>query len=469
MEDDEPRPKGKGKKNKKKEEEVDIDVDDPEVSRFQYPFHELMVWAVLMKRQKMALFLWQRGEEAMAKALVACKLYKAMAHESSQSELVDDIYQDLENNSKEFGQLAYELLDQSYKHDEQVAMKLLTYELKNWSNSTCLKLAVAAKHRDFIAHTCSQMLLTDMWMGCLRMGKSNSLKVILGIIFPPAILLLDFRLGDEASHHSYKGDNDGKTKDDKKSNKDAASNADAAAKKGDEEENESDKKQGRRVPIGRKIYEFYNAPFTKFWFNTISYLVYLMLYNYIILVKMERWPSLQEWIVVSYIVTLGLEKFRQILMSEPGKLKQKINVWLEDYWNITDLVAISVFIFGFLLRLEPEPYMGYGRVIYCVDIIFWYIRVLDIFGVNKYLGPYVMMIGKMMIDMLYFVVIMLVVLMSFGVARQAILHPDEEPTWRLARNIFYMPYWMIYGEVFADSIDHIVISSSGSNMKSCLL
>lgn len=74
--------------------------------------------------------------------------------------------------------MAYELLDQAYKHDEQVAMKLLTYELKNWSNSTCLKLAVAAKHRDFIAHTCSQMLLTDMWMGCLRVGKNPGLKVI---------------------------------------------------------------------------------------------------------------------------------------------------------------------------------------------------------------------------------------------------------------------------------------------------
>ncbi|KAM4592426.1 transient receptor potential cation channel subfamily M member 1-like [Odontesthes bonariensis] len=448
MEDDEPQPKGR--KSKKKEEEVDIDVDDPEVSRFQFPFHELMVWAVLMKRQQMALFLWQRGEEAMAKALVACKLYKAMAHESSQSQLVDDIYQDLENNSREFGQLAYELLDQSYKHDEQVAMKLLTYELKNWSNSTCLKLAVAAKHRDFIAHTCSQMLLTDMWMGCLRMGKSNGLKVILGIVFPPTILLLEFRLGDEASHHSSKENDDGKTKDDDKSNKDAISNVDTMSKKGDEEENY---KMQQRIPIGKKIYEFYNAPFTKFWFNTILYLVYLMLYNYIILVKMERWPCLQEWIVISYIITLGLEKVREILMSEPGKLKQKVNVWLEDYWNITDLVAISVFLLGLLLRLQAEPYMGYGRVIYCVDIIFWYIRVLDIFGVNKYLGPYVMMIGKMMVDMLYFVVIMLVVLMSFGVARQAILHPDEEPTWRLARNIFYMPYWMIYGEVFADSID----------------
>uniref|UniRef100_A0AAQ6A7H6 Transient receptor potential cation channel, subfamily M, member 1b n=1 Tax=Amphiprion ocellaris TaxID=80972 RepID=A0AAQ6A7H6_AMPOC len=455
MEDDEPRPKGKKKPKKKKEEEVEIDVDDPEVCRFKFPFHELMLWAVLMKRQKMALFLWQRGEEAMAKALVACKLYKAMAHECSESELVDDISQDLENNSKEFGQLAYELLDQSYKHDEQVAMKLLTYELVNWSNSTCLKLAVAAKQRDFIAHTCSQMLLTDMWMGCLRIGKNPGLKVILGIIFPPLILLLDFRIGDDASYHVPEGKEDGKDKDDDtKSSKVLVpadfGNTDATSRKGDEEEGST---KVRKIPIGKRFFEFYDAPFTKFWFNTICYLGYLMLYNYIILVKMERWPSIQEWTVIAYILTLGSEKVRQILMSEPGKLKQKISVWLEEYWNITDLVAISTFLLGLMLRLQHEPYMGYGRVIYCIDIIFWYIRVLDIFGVNKYLGPYVMMIGKMMIDMMYFVVIMLVVLMSFGVARQAILHPDEEPTWRLARNIFYMPYWMIYGEVFADSID----------------
>lgn len=58
-----------------------------------------------------------------------------------------------------------------------------------------------------------------------------------------------------------------------------------------------------------------------------------------------------------------------------------------------------------------------------------------------------------MIDMMYFVIIMLVVLMSFGVARQAILNPNEDPSWMLARNIFFMPYWMIYGEVFADQID----------------
>lgn len=59
----------------------------------------------------------------------------------------------------------------------------------------------------------------------------------------------------------------------------------------------------------------------------------------------------------------------QILMSEPGKLSQKIKVWLQEYWNITDLVAISTFMIGAILRLQNQPYMGYGRVIYCVDIL----------------------------------------------------------------------------------------------------
>ncbi|XP_052618619.1 transient receptor potential cation channel subfamily M member 3 isoform X11 [Peromyscus californicus insignis] len=463
MEDDIPLRRGR-KTTKKREEEVDIDLDDPEINHFPFPFHELMVWAVLMKRQKMALFFWQHGEEAMAKALVACKLCKAMAHEASENDMVDDISQELNHNSRDFGQLAVELLDQSYKQDEQLAMKLLTYELKNWSNATCLQLAVAAKHRDFIAHTCSQMLLTDMWMGRLRMRKNSGLKVILGILLPPSILSLEFKNKDDMPYMTQAQEihlQEKEPEEPEKTTKDkdeedmeltamlGRNNGESSRKK-DEEEVQS---RHRLIPVGRKIYEFYNAPIVKFWFYTLAYIGYLMLFNYIVLVKMERWPSTQEWIVISYIFTLGIEKMREILMSEPGKLLQKVKVWLQEYWNVTDLIAILLFSVGMILRLQDQPFRSDGRVIYCVNIIYWYIRLLDIFGVNKYLGPYVMMIGKMMIDMMYFVIIMLVVLMSFGVARQAILFPNEEPSWKLAKNIFYMPYWMIYGEVFADQID----------------
>lgn len=82
-------------------------------------------------------------------------------------------------------------------------------------------------------------------------------------------------------------------------------------------------------------------------------------------------------------------------MSEPGKLLQKVKVWLQEYWNVTDLIAILLFSVGMVLRLQDLPLRSDERVIYCVNIIYWYIRLLDIFGVNKYLGPYVMMIGKM--------------------------------------------------------------------------
>uniref|UniRef100_A0AAQ6IFL4 Transient receptor potential cation channel, subfamily M, member 3 n=1 Tax=Anabas testudineus TaxID=64144 RepID=A0AAQ6IFL4_ANATE len=440
-------------------EEVDIDLDDPEINHFPFPFHELMVWAVLMKRQKMALFFWQHGEEAMAKALVACKLCKAMAHEASENDMVDDISQELNHNSREFGQLAVELLDQSYKQDEQMAMKLLTYELKNWSNATCLQLAVAAKHRDFIAHTCSQMLLTDMWMGRLRMRKNSGLKVILGLLLPPSILSLEFKNKDEMSYMPQDQEAYLQEKEEEEPEKPVKEKEDEdmefTVRSYCETQYNSVEVQNRHrlIPMGRKIYEFYNAPIVKFWFHTMAYVGYLMLFNYIVLVKMDLWPSPQEWIVIAYIFTNGIEKMREILMSEPGKLLQKVKVWLQEYWNITDLMAILIFSVGMVLRLQEPPLMSYGRVIYCVNIIYWYIRLLEIFGVNKYLGPYVMMIGKMMIDMMYFVIIMLVVLMSFGVARQAILNPNEDPSWMLARNIFFMPYWMIYGEVFADQID----------------
>jgi len=86
-------------------------------------------------------------------------------------------------HSSEFGQLAVELLEQSFRQDETMAMKLLTYELKNWSNSTCLKLAVSSRLRPFVAHTCTQMLLSDMWMGRLNMRKNSWYKVSIVAVY----------------------------------------------------------------------------------------------------------------------------------------------------------------------------------------------------------------------------------------------------------------------------------------------
>uniref|UniRef100_A0A452UPC2 non-specific serine/threonine protein kinase n=1 Tax=Ursus maritimus TaxID=29073 RepID=A0A452UPC2_URSMA len=405
----------KGKKKRAKDEIVDI--DDPETKRFPYPLNELLIWACLMKRQVMARFLWQHGEESMAKALVACKIYRSMAYEAKQSDLVDDTSEELKQYSNDFGQLAVELLEQSFRQDETMAMKLLTYELKNWSNSTCLKLAVSSRLRPFVAHTCTQMLLSDMWMGRLNMRKNSWYKVILSILVPPAILMLEYKTKAEMSHIPQSQDAHQMTMED----------------------------------IHRGSFSLSSVCWIENFDSKKFYLVINI--SHILF---------QEWIVIAYIFTYAIEKVREIFMSEAGKISQKIKVWFSDYFNISDTIAIISFFVGFGLRFGAKwnfenAYDNHvfvaGRLIYCLNIIFWYVRLLDFLAVNQQAGPYVMMIGKMVANMFYIVVIMALVLLSFGVPRKAILYPREAPSWTLAKDIVFHPYWMIFGEVYAYEID----------------
>lgn len=159
----------------------------------------------------------------------------------------------------------------------------------------------------------------------------------------------------------------------------------------------------------------------------LFYLAFLMLYSYVVLVKMPEFPSPQEWVVILYIITSAVEKIRevfipdvlgfflveraeiifvifqlhcssgflQMFMSEAGKISQKIKVWFSDYFNVSDFVAIIMFFIGFGLRLAGGVAFIPGRTVYCLNIIFWYVRLLDILAVNQQAGPYVMMIAKM--------------------------------------------------------------------------
>uniref|UniRef100_A0A8C9TH31 non-specific serine/threonine protein kinase n=1 Tax=Scleropages formosus TaxID=113540 RepID=A0A8C9TH31_SCLFO len=447
---------------------------DTEKGRFRYPFSELLVWAVLMKRQKMSLFLWQYGEEAMAKALVACKLCRAMAVAAKTSTVVDDTADELKECSNEFGMLAVDLLEQAYREDETMAMKLLTYELKNWSSSTCLKLAVSSRLRPLVAHTCTQMLLSDMWMGQLNMRKNSWYKVILSILIPPAILFLEFKSKAEMAHIPQTATDHQMFMEDSEHKvlnpldhieMDVFKEAGLAYAVKAEHEPEIHIRP-KRLPVTRKFYAFYHAPIVKFWFNTMAYLGFLMLYSYVVLVNVTPLGTPQEWIVnqptshpykktVTHRNTLIKEIFISLmLLSEAGKISQKVKVWFSDYFNITDSLAIVTFFVGFGLRCGPDANGHFaGRLLYCLNIVFWYVRLLDILAVNQKAGPYVMMIAKMVANMFYIVVIMGLVLVSFGVPRLAILYPEKEPSWTLLRDVVFQPYWMMYGEVYAYEID----------------
>lgn len=87
----------------------------------------------------------------------------------------------------------------------------------------------------------------------------------------------------------------------------------------------------------KRLLEFYTAPVVKFWFHTVGgrqhthvcvpsqllflfqmfYLGFLLLFSYVVLVKMEEQPSAQEWLLILYIVSTALETTREVRHPRP--------------------------------------------------------------------------------------------------------------------------------------------------------
>eukprot|EP00057_Strongylocentrotus_purpuratus_P026830 XP_011681304.1 PREDICTED: transient receptor potential cation channel subfamily M member 3 [Strongylocentrotus purpuratus] len=86
---------------------------DRYMKTFPFPFNELFIWAVLTKRQDMALFLWQQDEEALAKALVATSLYRAMAKSAEVINLDADISGELRRYAQQCSECVSSSSDES--------------------------------------------------------------------------------------------------------------------------------------------------------------------------------------------------------------------------------------------------------------------------------------------------------------------------------------------------------------------
>ena len=58
------------------------------------------------------------------------------------------------------------------------------------------------------------------------------------------------------------------------------------------------------------------------------------------------------------------------------------------------------------------------------------------------------------VDLMYFLLIMVVFFLAYGIAQQAILFPQLDlPSWSMASRVFFRPYFQAHGELFMDAPD----------------
>ncbi|KAJ8028966.1 Transient receptor potential cation channel subfamily M member 3 [Holothuria leucospilota] len=433
--------------------------------RIASPLTDLFIWAVLTCKYEMAQLLWQRGVEALAKAIVAFRLFTSMsciAREKYNSEAADS----LQEQSEFYRLKSIDLLSQSFEDNQQYTRLLLCAELKNWSSMTCLSMAARFHHIGFIAHPAVQFLLNDQWYGILTC--CSGLKSFLVWMCSCSATQSEEDTSSTIMNNAYSYSTRRGV-----SRRWSYFNA-ADTRKSRRERNGSAhqsissinwRRQSLVAPgtltgvmnfsLFEKIYMVATAPVVKFWLNALCFFTFLCLFSIVLMTKMQKEISILEWVVVATVVALASEELRQVITageSENLTFMKKLKRWGSDKWNLLDLAGVIFFFAGFTARVLQDGTPVVGRLFYALDIIFWYLRVLDILSVKKFMGPYVNMVGRMMWDTVTFTVLLFVFVTAYGVASRAVLHPNMELDAGSLKEIISFPYWQIYGELFMDEI-----------------
>uniref|UniRef100_A0A8C3TC93 Transient receptor potential cation channel subfamily M member 2 n=1 Tax=Chelydra serpentina TaxID=8475 RepID=A0A8C3TC93_CHESE len=176
---------------------------------------------------------------------------------------------------------------------------------------------------------------------------------------------------------------------------------------------------------------FFMAPVVIFHLNILSYFSFLWLFAYVLMIDFQATPS-----------------WREYLFYDPdgfGLLKMA-SLYFSDFWNKLDVCAILIFIAGLTCRWIPSTLYP-GRIILSLAFIIFCLRLMHIFTVSKTLGPKIIIVKRMMKDVFFFLFLLAVWVVSFGVAKQAILiHNEERVDW-IFRGVIYHSYLTIFGQI----------------------
>ena len=77
-------------------------------------------------------------------------------------------------------------------------------------------------------------------------------------------------------------------------------------------------------------------------------------------------------------------------------VQAKVLTYLDDFWNVLDMITIVLFTVGMSLRFIPNSAtFSVARVVLSINLISFFFRILHIFSVKKELGPKLVMIRRM--------------------------------------------------------------------------
>ena len=80
--------------------------------------------------------------------------------------------------------------------------------------------------------------------------------------------------------------------------------------------------------------------------------------------------------------------------TESKHKSTQLKDWAFNRWNWLDLIAIMIFYAALALQYSSK-YEQESHVLYAIDVAMFILKLLNIVSIHPKMGPYVVMIGRM--------------------------------------------------------------------------
>ncbi|XP_028991038.1 transient receptor potential cation channel subfamily M member 4-like [Betta splendens] len=428
------------------------------------PWASLFIWAALQNRSEMATYFWEMAGEPVLSALSGCKLLR----ELSKLEDEADTKQSMKDLAQKFETLAHDIFSRCYRSNETHSFTLLIRKSTIWSGATCLQMGMGADARLFFSHDGVQSLLSQIWWGSMK--RNTEVWKLLVTFFCPILCYTNF-----ISFRNYTDPYQEEEEEEAKPDEDqprpnynvygTTVYSFSELKRTEAEDADSlmmtdvqgsPPRPPQRPFIVSRWRQFWFAPITSFLGNVLMYFLFLLLFAYVLLVDFQGpppdGPSTSEFVLYFWVFTIVCEEIRETFFMGALTWRQSMRMYIQDVWNKCDLTAITLFIVGVIFRMFEYSH-EFGRDILCVDYMVFTLRLIHIFAIHKHLGPKIIILGKMMKDVFFFLFFLGVWQMAYGVANQALVYSYDPNLDRIFRRVFYRPYLHIFGQIPVEEID----------------
>ena len=398
-----------------------------------------MILGHLGRTSELSLFL----KYSEHKFTISYLLYNAgiFGHESKKGHGEDMVLTKVEDEDRirqcgqDFEHLAGKIINDIYKQDKKkVSQCILFGEHDKEMPHSIIELAYMAKAKNFLSDGSCSYVLNRQWWGDLY---DTSMFAIIIYMFLPFLWLVNCHCvkcfqDNDTGQESLVGTEKHRT-------------------------NHCWKVQTKSKDKVRCI-DIYSVPAVKCIFHFMFYLVFIATFSVFVLKgpDINVWFSILEYVNAGMIFALFIDEIMQAVLSFRKNSKMSVLMYIGDFWNCLDVIMFTVYILAVILRIlahhtRIKDMLDTAHFLYALCVVVIYVRSLQFFSMHKQIGPLIM-VGYMFKDMMYFMVILIVVLLGYGVALQAILNPLQELTRDLFSSIIQSPYLHLIGDLDVEEI-----------------